>query len=178
LEGRLNSTCGTLVSFERARKSQENPPKKMIRNFKAADAEGIRQLLSVIPEAAQWPPQDLLSSEGNSVLRVAEENGKVSGLIVFRIVADEAEILNLAVEPRRRRQGIASRLIEDAFAACKAAGVGTIFLEVRESNEAARNLYARMGFTENTRRPQYYRRPLEDALVLRRRIAEDKQKLK
>lgn len=161
------------MSFERAKKTQEKPNKKVIRNFKAADVESIRQLLSVIPEAAQWPPQDLLASQGSSVLRVVEENGKVSGLIAFRIIADEAEILNLAVEPRRRRQGIASRLIEDAFAACKAAGVRTIFLEVRESNEAARRLYARMRFTENTRRPKYYRHPLEDALVLRRRIEED-----
>jgi [ribosomal protein S18]-alanine N-acetyltransferase len=145
----------------------------MIRDFKAADAESIRQLLSGIPEAAQWPPQDLLGSEENSVVRIAEEDGEVWGLVVFRIIADEAEILNLAVEPRRRRRGIASRLIEDAFATCKAAGIKTIFLEVRESNQAARNLYARIGFTENARRPRYYRRPSEDALVLKRAIEED-----
>src|ERR1700747_1669529 len=113
----------------------------MIRDFKAADAERIRQLLSGIPEAAQWSPQDLLGSEANSVVRIAEENGEVWGLVVFRIIADEAEILNLAVEPHRRRQGIAWRLIEVALATCKAAGVERIFLEVRESNRAARNLY-------------------------------------
>jgi [ribosomal protein S18]-alanine N-acetyltransferase len=145
----------------------------MIRDFKAADAESIRQLFSGIPEAAQWPPPDLLGSEASSVVRIAEENGEVWGLVVFRIIADEAEILNLAVEPRRRRQGIASRLIEDSLATCKAAGVKTIFLEVRESNEAARNLYARIGFTENTRRRKYYRQPSEDALVFRRAIEED-----
>ena len=98
----------------------------MIRDFTEADAESIRQLLSAIPEAAQWLPHELGASKGNSVFRVAEENGKVSGLLIFRIVADEAEILNLAVEAGWRRQGIASRLIEDAFAACKAAGVRTI----------------------------------------------------
>ena len=142
----------------------------MIRDFKAADNESIRQLLSGIPEAAQWRPQDLLGAGVNSVVRIAEENGKLWGLVIFRIIADEAEILNLAVDPSWRRQGIASRLIEDAFAACKAAGVRTIFLEVRESNQAALNLYTRMGFTENGRRPKYYRKPVEDALVLRRRI--------
>src|SRR5690348_9470742 len=140
----------------------------MIRDFKAADAENIRQLLSGIPQAAHWRPQDLLGSEENSVVRIAEEDGEIWGLVVFRIIADEAEILNLAVEPRRRRRGIASRLIEDALATCKAAGVETIFLEVRESNQAARNLYARIGFTENTRRRKYYRQPSEDALVLKR----------
>jgi [ribosomal protein S18]-alanine N-acetyltransferase len=157
------------VSFGRGKEAQE----KMIRDFQAADAESVNELLAGIPEAAQWPPQDLLASERGAVLRVAEENGKVSGLILFRIIADEAEILNLAVEPRRRRQGIASRLIEDAVAASKAAGVRTIFLEVRESNEAARNLYSRVGFTEDTRRPKYYRQPWEDAVILRRRIDED-----
>lgn len=142
----------------------------MIRDFNPADAESIRQLLSGTAEAAQWAPQDWLASERSSVCRVAEEDGKVSGLIVFRIIADEAEILNLAVESRRRRRGIASRLIQDAFAVCKAAGVKTIFLEVRDSNEAARNLYARIGFAENSRRPKYYRQPVEDALVLKRGI--------
>ena len=58
-------------------------------------------------------------------------------------MADEAEILNLAVDASQRRQGIGSRLVEEAIAECKAAGVRTIFLEVRESNEAARRLYAR-----------------------------------
>jgi ribosomal-protein-alanine N-acetyltransferase len=145
----------------------------MIRDFKAADAESIRQLLSGIPEAAQWSPQDLLGSEANSVVRIAEENGEVWGLVVFRIIADEAEILNLAVEPHRRRQGIAWRLIEDAFATCKAAGVRKIFLEVRASNQAARNLYARIGFTENTLRPKYYRDPPEDGLVLKLAIKKD-----
>jgi ribosomal-protein-alanine acetyltransferase len=145
----------------------------MIRDFKAADAEGIRQLLSRIPEAARWPPQDLQGSAATSVVRISEENGEVLGLMVFRIIADEAEILNLAVDSRRRRQGIAWRLIEDAFATCKAAGVKRIFLEVRESNQAARNLYARIGFAENTRRPKYYREPPEDALVLKRAIGED-----
>jgi len=174
LEGRVNATFSRPVSSERGREAQE----KMIRDFQAADAESVSKLLAGIPEAAQWPPHDLLASEGSAVLRVAEENGKVSGLILFRIIADEAEILNLAVEPRRRRQGIASRLIEDAVAASKAAGVRTIFLEVRESNEAARNLYARMGFTEDTRRPNYYRQPREDARILRLKMDEDLREIK
>lgn len=142
----------------------------MIRDYKATDVEDIRQLISGVPEAAQWAPQDLLGPQGNAVLRVAEDGGRISGFIVFRIMADEGEILNLAVEPRWRRRGIGSRLIEEVLTACKAAGARTIFLEVRESNEAARNLYARKGFTENARRPKYYRQPLEDGLVLRRFI--------
>jgi [ribosomal protein S18]-alanine N-acetyltransferase len=146
----------------------------MIRDFDPADVEGVCKLLAGIPEAAQWPAHDLLlGSQKNFLLRVAEEEGILFGLIAFRITADEAEILDLAVDSGRRRQGMASRLIEDVIAACKAAGVGRIFLEVRNSNRPARNLYTRMGFTEVGRRREYYRQPAEDALVLARRLTED-----
>jgi ribosomal-protein-alanine N-acetyltransferase len=143
----------------------------MIRDLDAADIESVRKLLSSIPEAAQWSADDLLlTSQRNFSLRVAEEEGTVCGLVVFRMMADEAEILNLAVDSSQRRRGMGSRLIEDAIAASKAAGVKMIFLEVRDSNEAARNFYARMGFTEAGRRRQYYRQPAEDALVLVLRV--------
>ena len=80
----------------------------------------------------------------------------------------EGEILNLAVDSTRRRQRIGSQLMKDALAICKAAGVKRIFLEVRNSNEAARKFYLIMGFTEVGRRREYYSRPLEDALILAR----------
>jgi [ribosomal protein S18]-alanine N-acetyltransferase len=143
----------------------------MIRDLDPADIESVGKLLSSIPEVAQWSADDLLlSSQRNFSWRVAEEEGTVCGLVVFRTMADEAEILNLAVDSSQRRRGMGSRLIEDAIAASKAAGVKKIFLEVRDSNEAARNFYARMGFTEAGRRRQYYRQPVEDALVLVLRV--------
>ena len=146
----------------------------MIRDFEPPDSESVCKLLAGIPEAAQWLANDLLlGAQKNFLLRVAEEEGILFGLIAFRIIADEAEILNLAVDSGRRRQGMASRLIEDVIAACKAAGVGRIFLEVRDSNQPARSLYTRMGFTEVGRRREYYRHPAEDALVLARRLTED-----
>jgi len=146
----------------------------MIRDFEPPDSESVCKLLAGIPEAAQWPAHDLLlGAQKNFLLRVAEEEGILFGLIAFRITADEAEILNLAVDSGRRRRGMGSRLIEDVIAACKAAGVGRIFLEVRDSNQAARSLYTRMGFTEVGRRREYYRQPAEDALVLARRLTED-----
>ncbi len=85
-------------------------------------------------------------------------------------MADEAEILNLAVEASQRRQGIGWLLVQKAIAECKAAGVKTIFLEVRESNEGALKLYARAGFQEGGRRAEYYREPTEDALILQHTI--------
>jgi [ribosomal protein S18]-alanine N-acetyltransferase len=103
-------------------------------------------------------------------VRVAEEDGIVCGLVAFRTMADEAEILNLAVDSTRRRRGIGSRLMKDALASCKEAGVKKIFLEVRDSNVAARNFYWRMGFIQVGRRREYYSRPQEDALVLVRTV--------
>ncbi len=143
----------------------------MMRNFDAGDLESVRKLLGGISEATPWSADDfLLTSQRNLSLRVAEEKGTVCGLVVFRMMADEAEILNVAVDSSQRRRGTGSQLIEDVITASKAAGVKRIFLEVRESNEAARKFYSDMGFTETGRRRQYYRQPVEDALLLVRRI--------
>lgn len=143
----------------------------MIRDFRPADLEAIQKLLSDIPEAARWSSDDfLLASEKNFCVRVSEEKGAVCGLVAFRMVSDQAEILNLAVNSKQRRQGIGSRLLEIMVEACKAAEVKKIFLEVRESNSGARKFYSRMGFKEDGRRRQYYRQPVEDALVLVRTV--------
>jgi ribosomal-protein-alanine N-acetyltransferase len=127
--------------------------------------------LASVPEAAPWSADySRLALQGDLSARVAEEEGIVCGLVVFRTMADEAEILNLAVASARRRRGFGSRLMEDALAACKTAGAKRIFLEVRESNDAARKFYLRMGLTEVGRRRDYYSHPIEDALVLARTV--------
>ena len=139
----------------------------MIRDFDPADLNNIVEMLSSIPEAAPWSADDfLLASQRGFGLRVAEEEGAVCGLVAFRMIRDEAELLNLAVDAGQRRRGIGARLLGEVITACKAAGVKKIFLEVRESNRGARDFYLRMGFTEAGRRRQYYRDPPEDALVL------------
>jgi ribosomal-protein-alanine N-acetyltransferase len=143
----------------------------MIRNVDATDLERVRTLLASVPEAAVWSADDSrLALQKHLLMRVAEEEGIVCGLVVFRTMADEAEILNLAVDSTRRCRGIGSRLMEDAVAACKAARVKRIFLEVRDSNDAARKFYLRMGFTQVGRRRKYYSEPVEDALVLARTV--------
>ena len=143
----------------------------MIRNVDATDLERVRTLLASVPEAASWSADEFrIALQGDLSARVAEEEGIVCGLVVFRTMADEAEILNLAVDSTRRRRGIGSQLMKDALATCKTAGVKRIFLEVRDSNQTAQNFYLRMGFTEVGRRREYYSRPLEDALVLARTV--------
>ena len=93
--------------------------------------------------------------------------GGVLGYVVAWFVLDEGEIANLAVATSARRRGVGATLLDAAIAAARDRKVASVFLEVRESNSAARDLYASRGFAEIGRRRHYYRRPTEDALVLR-----------
>jgi ribosomal-protein-alanine N-acetyltransferase len=102
-----------------------------------------------------------------TVALVAERDDDVGGYLIGRAVAEEAEILNLAVMPEERRHGLGSRLLEAGLSALAAAGAQRVWLEVRESNAAAQALYQRRGFTAAGRRARYYKNPVEDALVLR-----------
>ena len=92
----------------------------------------------------------------------------MAGYVVALDAADEGEILNLAVAPAGRRHGLGRALVQDILDTLAERGVRHVFLEVRESNAPARALYAAHGFKEVGRRKQYYRRPVEDAIVLRR----------
>jgi len=110
----------------------------MIREFAGNDIEGVQGLIASVPEAAAWSAGDLLLALRNNLsLRVAEEHGSICGVIIFRVMADEAEILNLAVASDLRHRGIGSLLLEEAIRVSKAARAQKIFLEVRESNEPA-----------------------------------------
>lgn len=96
---------------------------------------------------------------------------RLSGYVLIRSAGGEAEILNLAVAPDLRRQKVALRLLERGLETIRQRGVGEVFLEVRRSNQAARALYHRLAFALVGVRRGYYRKPLEDAMVLRRRLA-------
>jgi [ribosomal protein S18]-alanine N-acetyltransferase len=98
---------------------------------------------------------------------IADAGGAVRGYVVAWFVLDEGEIGNLAVTRNARRRGIGALLLDGAIAAVRASDVDTLYLEVRDSNAAARALYASRGFVEVGRRREYYRKPKEDALVLR-----------
>jgi len=90
----------------------------------------------------------------------------VIGYVVTSTVADEADLANVAVAADRRRQGIGRRLVDAAIDGARAAGARTMYLEVRESNLAAVQLYHARGFVPVGRRRRYYRQPVEDALIL------------
>jgi ribosomal protein S18 acetylase RimI-like enzyme/glycosyltransferase involved in cell wall biosynthesis len=122
------------------------------------DLARIEEIQAVSHLGANWEPSTYLAYD----LTVAQKRNVITGFIVTRNVApDEIEILNVAVDPAFRRQGIATTLINSVDAS-------DVFLEVRESNTAAIATYESLGFVEVGRRSDYYDDPVENAIVMRR----------
>lgn len=100
----------------------------------------------------------------------AEENGKIMGYMGMWRVMDECHITNVAVLPECRNKGIASMLINKMIEICKCSEILTMTLEVRESNLPAINLYKKFGFAPAGKRPRYYVKPIEDAIIMWKKI--------
>ena len=149
----------------------------IVRDAVAGDLEQIVDIARHSDTAAQWKPEEyekLLAKNKDdkdaaqqAVMLVVEEQSQLQGFIVARAVLDEWEIENIAVRETARRKGLASRLLGEFLQRAQTQGAQHIFLEVRESNRAARALYAKWAFVEAGRRPAYYRDPPEDALILK-----------
>ena len=92
------------------------------------------------------------------------------GYTVAWFVVDDAELANLAVAPGARGQRVGTVLLEGALATAEARGTTSMYLEVRASNVSAIALYSSHGFVEISRRKAYYKKPVEDAIVLRRTV--------
>jgi ribosomal-protein-alanine N-acetyltransferase len=175
------SAALTLSCFGRGRPSMAADNKAIasaslqIRPFRPSDMAPISEILRGAAEAAQWSPESYtkLASLPGGVFLVCEGNANVMGFLAARQVADEAEILNIAVHPDFRRRGIATALLITALDKFRCANVSGVFLELRESNHAARSLYERHGFVPNGKRKAYYRDPGEDALCMQKKLTAD-----
>jgi [ribosomal protein S18]-alanine N-acetyltransferase len=129
------------------------------------DLPGLVEVERAAFAVPNWPSDTFLRYD----CTVAEVSGVVGGFLVSREIfrgsptaPPEREILNLAVDPRYRRAGIATLLMRLEFRK------GAVFLlEVRDSNLGARALYDRLGFVEISRRREYYTNPTETAIVMR-----------
>ena len=103
-----------------------------------------------------------------SLWLVAEQGDAVLGYVGSQSVPPEADMMNIAVAPEARRQGIAEALVHALEAALRENGVESLTLEVRVSNLPARALYEKLGFTPVGLRKNYYFHPKEDACILRK----------
>jgi ribosomal protein S18 acetylase RimI-like enzyme len=131
-----------------------------IRTATDDDLAAIAAIQATSPEASQWDPAGYLDYD----CMVAINDDHVAGFLVSRETAPGVrEILNIAVEFSERRRGVARRLLAAELERAR----GQWFLEVRESNLAAFNLYKACGFQEAGRRPSYYHNPPEPGIVMK-----------
>lgn len=117
-----------------------------------------------------WSENSVTSELRNplSLWIVAVEGETLAGYVGSQSVMGEADMMNLAVQPEYRRQGIGEKLVSVLITALAQQSVSSLALEVRASNAPAISLYEKLGFAQVGRRPNYYRNPKEDALILRK----------
>jgi [ribosomal protein S18]-alanine N-acetyltransferase len=121
--------------------------------------------------AAHWSAEQYQAvfspSQISRIALVIEDQSAVQGLLIARIVDSEWEIENIAIAGPARRRGLGTRLLGEFLNTARSRSATAVFLEVRESNSAARHLYEKWAFSESGRRPNYYRDPGEAAITYR-----------
>ena len=148
--------------------------KVMIRLLRIEDISDLAAILEESSEAARWSRESfekLQMSEGFLAL-VSEMAGSVTGFVCGRQMADEGEILNLAVRRQNRKKGEGRALLSAALEKLQRGGVRRVYLEVRESNATAIVFYQKQGFSIMGRRPGYYREPEEAAVLMEKKITD------
>jgi ribosomal-protein-alanine N-acetyltransferase len=126
-------------------------------------------VLDQISFSLPWPERSFrfeLTENTASRCWVAEVDGRVVGMVVGWLLVDEMHIATIATHPDYRRQGIASKLLLHTLLKSMDEGARTSFLEVRESNQAAQEMYLKFGYEKTGRRKRYYRDNDEDAILM------------
>ena len=111
--------------------------------------------------------ESLFAGLPHRVALVIEDNSAVCGFLIARAVGSEWEIENIAIAGAARRRGLGTQLLGEFIELVTREGAQSLFLEVRESNQAARALYEKWAFVESGCRKDYYREPDENAVVYR-----------
>ncbi|HEM5075245.1 TPA: ribosomal protein S18-alanine N-acetyltransferase [Streptococcus suis] len=128
-------------------------------------AEAVLVVMESVYEQSPWTLEQIASSMSSQDedYYLAYKGQELVGFLAVQTVLDEMEILQIAVKADFQRLGIASQLMATVMD-----WDGDIFLEVRESNSAAQALYTRQHFTKIGKRKDYYRHPVEDAVIMKR----------
>ena len=146
----------------------------LVRPATSADIPAMIRLEKHAVTAAHWSAEQydriFTIAVPRRVALVIEESG-VQGFLIAQVVAPEWEIENIAIAVDARRRGMGTRLLGEFLDRARAEGAHAVFLEVRESNRAARALYEKWAFVESGRRVGYYQHPQEDAIAYRHSLA-------
>jgi ribosomal-protein-alanine N-acetyltransferase len=142
-----------------------------IRPATATDLPAMMALEKRAATAAHWSGEQYqalvrVSDPGRVALVIQEESG-LQGFVIARVLGEEWEIENIAIAGPARRRGLGTRLLGELLDLARGQGAAAVFLEVRESNHAARALYEKWAFLESGHRRRYYRDPEEDAILYR-----------
>ncbi|MBO5945706.1 MAG: ribosomal protein S18-alanine N-acetyltransferase [Clostridia bacterium] len=145
-----------------------------IRKAVPADAPDIAEAEALIfPDPwSERDISDLISTEGG-MCYVAREGEVLIAYLVGRVIIPEGEIYRIATIPEKRGRGIAYRLLDYGYKTERGHGLETLFLEVRTRNLAARSLYRAYGFCEAGIRKNYYRDPVDDAIIMLKACRDD-----
>jgi ribosomal-protein-alanine N-acetyltransferase len=144
-----------------------------IRPATSADVPAMRRIEAQAPTAAHWNEseyQRVLAGDPHRLALVIQDD-TVQGFLIANQLGTEWELENIAVAAGARRRGFASALLGHFLGVVKLEGGGSVFLEVRASNAAARALYAKYGFAVTGLRRNYYQYPDEDAVLYRKVVA-------
>lgn len=138
---------------------------------RAMRAEDVDAVVAIETEAfsSPWRRETFLELIGrrNLELLVIEHGSEgIVGYAVLWCILDQGELANLAIKPAMRGKGLGTRLLGRVVEVAREQGVETMYLEVRESNAAALELYRRFGFSQVGLRRGYYDHPKEDARIL------------
>jgi ribosomal-protein-alanine N-acetyltransferase len=142
-----------------------SPPASSLPRVVVADQRHLEAMMSIMrfafdPQFGEaWSTSQLAGSltlDGSFARQAIDDADTILGFSLSRHVAGEAELLLVAVDPRLRQRGIGRQLVEQVVADARQRGSHTLFLEVRENNSSARNLYQSLGFIDVGRRADYY----------------------
>ena len=145
----------------------------IIENMTLAHVGQVAELEKVCFGSEAWSLNSVTTELDNplSLWLVALDGEKLAGYVGSQTVCNETDMMNVAVSPEYRRQGIAEALVMDLVEELKKRESHSLTLEVRASNDPAIGLYEKLGFAQVGRRKNYYRNPREDALILRKEWA-------
>ena len=146
-------------------------PKLIIRDIQEDDLPAVMEI-EQISFTIPWSEQDFLNEmyKKSALSKVAVFEENIIGYLCVNYHLHESHILNLAVHPDFRRQGVATILMAEATRELKKRGCAFMYLKVRVSNTGTQRFYELLGFTVENTRKKYYDNPDEDALVMIRRL--------